>query len=93
MNDRTAKFADSSTNKVFKGFHALVKKHSTQMVRIFYIPVLQLFTYKDQWDRDRDEKWVEIEHETDLTRGQWEYLENVNDYGPTDEDMDSGDED
>lgn len=27
-----------------------------------------------------------------MDRGEWEYLQNVNDYGPTREDLDSGDD-
>jgi len=45
------------------------------------------------WDSDRDEEWEAIKDEVDMDRGEWEYIENVEDYGLTNEDLDSGDDD
>jgi hypothetical protein len=45
------------------------------------------------WDSDRDEEWEAIKDEVDMDRGEWEYLKNVEDYGLTNEDLDSGDDD
>lgn len=45
----------------------------------------------EDFDPDRDKEWEEIKDEVDMSRGEWEYHENVKDYGLTKEDMDSGD--
>lgn len=47
---------------------------------------------EDDWDSNRDEKWENEKDELHMDRGEWEYWQNVEDYGLTDEDMDSGDE-
>lgn len=55
----------------------------------FYIdPVDQ-----EDFDPDRDEEWEEVkEDQVNMSRGEWEYYKNVEDYGLTKEDMDSGDD-
>ncbi|WP_409303888.1 hypothetical protein [Peribacillus sp. SCS-155] len=47
---------------------------------------------EENWDRDRDQEWDRIKDEVDMDRGEWEYQKNVQDYGLTEEDMDSGDQ-
>ena len=44
------------------------------------------------WNSDRDEEWEAIKDEVDTDRGEWEYLKNVEEYGLTKEDLDSGDD-
>lgn len=46
----------------------------------------------DDYDPDRDEEWENIKDEVDMSRGEWEYQKDVEDYGLTKEDMDSGDD-
>lgn len=46
---------------------------------------------EDDWNSNRDDKQSEIEDQADMNRGEWEYNQDVEDYGPTYEDLDSGD--
>lgn len=46
---------------------------------------------EEDWDRNRDEKWLDIEDDAisgGVDRGEWEYQENVKDYGDYEYDED-----